>query len=133
MVEKSLVPGEPITMALPAGTRSVEVVRPDGVVEEGFLSPDGRFSWGPVLQAGLHEVSWSAPGDSERSNVLVAVNMLDGLEGQIDAAEALNLSVERITGTRRSRSALVSVWPWLLVAGLLILVLEWYVYHRRVG
>ena len=133
LVEKSLVPGEPITMALPAGTRSVEVVRPDGVVEEGFLSPDGRFSWGPVLQAGLHEVSWSAPGDSERSNVLVAVNMLDGLEGQIDAAEALNLSVERITGTRRSRSALVSVWPWLLVAGLLILVLEWYVYHRRVG
>ncbi|MAJ46394.1 MAG: hypothetical protein CBC35_03650 [Planctomycetes bacterium TMED75] len=133
LVEKSLLPGEPITMSLPVGSRSVEVLRPDGVVDEGFLGTDGRFSWGPVLQAGLHEVSWSAPGASKRSSVVVAVNMLDGLEGQIDSADELNLSVERITGTRRSRSALVSVWPWLLVAGLLILVLEWYVYHRRVG
>ena len=133
LVEKSLLPGEPITMALPVGSGSVEVLRPDGVVEEGFLGAGGRFSWGPVLQAGIHEVSWNAPGVSTRSSVVVAVNMLDGLEGQIDSADELNLSVERITGTRRSRSALVSVWPWLLVVGLLILVLEWYVYHRRVG
>ena len=48
-----------------------------------------------------------------------------------DAVEQLELSVDRISGTRRTSSALVAIWPWLLVAGLVMLVLEWYVYHRR--
>ena len=131
LVQKALVPGEVITMALPAGARSVRVELPDESVEEGFLGPDGRFSWGPVLRSGIYEVSWLPPGRDERTTVPVAVNLLDSREGRIDAVEELELSVERVSGTRRTTSALVSIWPWLLVGGLVMLVLEWYVYHRR--
>ena len=131
LVQKALVPGDVISMALPVGSRAVRVLLPDGSVEDGFLGTDGRFSWGPVLQSGLYEVSWLGPDDEERSSTEVAVNLLDAREGRIDAVEDLKLSVERISGTRRAKSAWVSIWPWLLVAGLVILVLEWYVYHRR--
>ena len=131
LVQKALIPGEVISMALPAGSRSVQVTLPDDSVEEGFLGTDGRFSWGPVLLSGMYEVSWLGPDEDERTSAAVAVNLLDAREGRIDAVEELELSVDRISGTRRAKSALVSIWPWLLVAGLLMLVLEWYVYHRR--
>lgn len=133
LVQKALAPGEAISMALPPGSRAVEVLAPDGSRSEGFLDPDGRFSWGPVLQTGIYTVSWNAPGSGERASRPVAVNMVDPREGFLDAAPSIDLSVDTITATRRARSTLVAVWPWLLLAVLVMLVLEWYVYHRRVG
>ena len=67
-----------------------------------------------------------SPGSAE-----VAVNMLDPDEGRVSVRESIDFSVERVTGERMEAASRTSIWPWLLGAGLLALLVEWWVYFRK--
>ncbi len=130
--DKGLRPGQVISLLLPAGSTDPRVRLPDETEVVPMLDPDGLLSWGPVSRTGLHEVTWVEPGGRE-GEALVAVNLLDGTESSIGSREVIDFSVNEVQGVRSSGRRFISLWPWLLGIGLMLLVLEWYVYHRRVG
>ena len=63
----------------------------------------------------------------------VAVNLLDAAESTIDARPALDLATETVAAQGRDETrAIRDLWPWLLLAALGIIMLEWFVYNRKV-
>jgi hypothetical protein len=130
--DKGLRPGEVVSLLVPSGSTDAKITLPDETEVVPMLDQDGYLSWGPVSRAGLHKVTWLEPG-GRAGEAFVSVNLLDSSESSIGAREVIDFSVNEVQGVRSSGSRFVSVWPWLLGIGLFLLMLEWYVYHRRVG
>ena len=130
--DKGLVPGEVVSLLVPAGSTEARIILPDETASTPLLDDDGLLSWGPVSRAGLHKVTWLTPGGRE-GEAFIAVNLLNGAESRIGSREVIDFSVNEIQGVRSTGRRFVALWPWLLGFGMLLLMIEWYVYHRRIG
>lgn len=141
--EEGLVvrPGEVISTDVP---RSVESVRLEGPGVSGQrLTPDGagRVVFGPVERSGVYSLRWS--GDAGTSDVRVggdvvramAVSMQDPVESRVESRAALELTrgdVEAVAREEGARERSTRLWPWILLGAAGLLMLEWWVYNRRV-
>ena len=126
--EKSQVqPGEPLRVTLGEKQREANVITPDGVthVIEG---EEGRtIHFGKTERAGLYQVG---PKDDMRP---VAVNLLDPQESAGRVEKELRLDTGAIKATEAVVPDALPYWPWLASIALVLLFLEWLVYHRRLA
>lgn len=134
-------PGEVVATDVP---RSVEGVRLEGPgIGSVRLTPDseGRTVFGPVKRSGVYTMRWS--GEAGRSDLVVggevvrpiAVSMQDPVESRVESRETLELPRGEVAAVKRdegARERATRLWPWLLVCAAGILLLEWWVYNRRV-
>ena len=109
-------PGQKITIRTPVGKRiSVKESRP------------GRFNFTDTDEQGIYEVLYDG-----KPFLRFAANLFDPNESNIvprKAFEAGPTAVEGQSGWEDSRK---EFWRWLVLAGLVILLFEWYIYNRRV-
>lgn len=126
-VQEEHHPGETLSVRVASGVREVELTLPDGAREQVPVR-DGSATWGPVARAGTYAFRWS----EERGEQLrqFAVNPALG-EGLLAAAGEISIGTQKVTGTAGGGVALSDLWPYALAAALVILTLEWWVYHRR--
>lgn len=133
-------PGREIRDRLPAGAQDVDVRKmPDGERTPLIAGADGSVIIGPLGTTGLYEVSWkgaAGPTDqivSGRAVRLYAVNLNDSGESDVRAATRLPLASDVATASLKTRTEGVRrLWPWLLLGALLVLMVEWWVYNRKV-
>ncbi|MEO1007909.1 MAG: VWA domain-containing protein [Planctomycetota bacterium] len=134
-------PGDTRIEVLPRGVESAQLVKPDGERLAIPVDPTGRAVVGSLADAGLYALRWDGPpgpadesvdGDARRR---FAVSLLDGGESNIRTAATLTIRANEIEGATAGGAAARApkpVWPWLLVGALAILMVEWYVYNRKV-
>lgn len=126
-VQESLRPGDSIAVRTAAGARAVAVEQPDGARSEVPVR-DGVATFGPVMRAGAYRFRWSDDrGEQVRT---FAVNPAEG-EGVVAAAQEIALGTQRVEATASGGAPLSDLWPWALAAAILLLVAEWWEYHRR--
>lgn len=136
--QQTVQPGGVISSRLPGAVEDAQVRLPDGKVESLVVAGDGRVVYGPIRTGGVYEVSWKGPGgfaDQSRDGRAIrpfAAGLLDGAESDIAAAEQLELSDRRVGGSAARSRTLTKLWPWLLLAALAVVMLEWFVYNRKV-
>lgn len=135
----SLRPGLPIVATLPAGARDVEIVDPQGQAHRLDPSPDGRIVFGPAPRAGVYSLRWTGPAGptdetvSGRVRRALAVNLLDPSESDIRSRESIDLPTGAVGASAADADAGAQrLWPWLLLGALGVLLLEWWIYNRRV-
>jgi hypothetical protein len=128
---KGLRPGEAIATRLPAGASDVQIATPEGIVDRLSLSDPLQFTWGPTRLAGVHLLNWREPGVGERQSRAFAVNLFSDSEGHIAVNPELELALERVRGQLADGSRYMPLWPWALALCLALLMLEWWVYHRK--
>ncbi len=120
-------PGDVLTARVATGVRAATVTLPDGSTQE--VTPrDGAVAFGPVQRAGTYAIRW--PGERGEERRTYAVNPADG-EGRIGAAESVSIGVQQVSGVSGGGAALSDLWPWALACSLVLLVVEWWVYHRK--
>jgi len=68
----------------------------------------------------------------EQRNRYLAVNLLDPDESNIEPLRSVRLGSEEIEQSQQVRRQPRDLWKWLVVPALLFLMLEWYIYNRRV-
>ena len=132
-------PGGVLSDRLPAGAESVEMKTAAGETHQLTPAADGRVVFGPLATTGVYEVSWKgAAGATDvtvggRSVRTYASNLLDPAESNAGAAEELALASKVVAAeARRSADADRRLWPWLLLAALGVVMLEWFIYNRKV-
>ena len=128
-------PGGPLTVRMPRGATNASLRPPEGDATSLTIDSAGDVSWGPARRTGLHEFSWTMPGESEQMTRLVAVNQFDRNERYVAAAESIEIGTERLQGqvVRASGTRWQDLWPWMLAAALALSVLEWVLWQRQVG
>jgi hypothetical protein len=132
VIGRTLAPGEAIALRFPAGSTDAEITLPGGATQKIPIDADGNVSWGPVALAGLHRISAKVPGSDAREERVAAVNIADPLESRIEPLESLDLGTTTVQGVSVGASTRGALWPWILAAGLLIVLLEWWYYQRQV-
>jgi hypothetical protein len=114
-LERGLNGAKEIALLGPAGSRTLAV------------PPTGDFALPPLDQVGLYRTNPVVP-QYER----VAVNLLDEIESNVLPLDKPPGSIGQIAQTDGGRSPL-QLWWWLLaVIGIPLLLVEWWVYTRRV-
>ena len=129
--ESSFVPGEALSARLPAAAESVELLVPgrETSVPVPVTDPT-QFSWGPIQVSGVYGVSWVMPGE-DRSGKPLAVNAISESEGDIRPAQQIFAREDNVHVAGGGGNRYMPLWPWAVGLCLAVIMLEWWVYHRK--
>jgi Ca-activated chloride channel family protein len=117
-------------MRPPATADRVRVTKPDGERRDFDVLSD-VFIYADTDQLGVYEVG-IFNGSDELQSAQFAVNLFDPIESDIERRDAIQLGGEEFTQTEGTEDGQREFWQWFALAALLILMLEWLIYHRRV-
>jgi hypothetical protein len=85
----------------------------------------GEFPFKDTERLGMYRASWDGGGEE-----YFAVNLLDANESDIQPRETIQLGTQTVTGTAAGGQPR-DLWKWLAVGALGLLLLEWFLYHKR--
>jgi hypothetical protein len=128
-VEESIQPGQ-IKRLFPDGNiKRIEVLDPDGkgqTLTHGERDLRTDFAYGATDRVGVYRVKWN--GNVQRS---FAVNLLDPEESNIEPRTVLQFGSDQVVaGQERHQPR--ELWKWFVLAALVVLMVEWYIYNRRI-
>ncbi len=122
----------------PDGLRPGEtlLIRPaggDGAI--GIDDPTGQRFQAPATEAGVLFADTDVLGlytvvSTQRVVGQFAVNLFDAGESTITPAAQLTIGQASLAATPADETGQLELWPWLAAAAFLLLLIEWYVYHR---
>jgi hypothetical protein len=138
------LPGRSVVLRLDNPADPVRITGPDGkLVATLNRSPQGTYVLGSADRTGIYHARW---GDDDAGLLPFVVNQFDARESDIaprglvpegtppDRADAYKIKIgyNPVAGTRAVRPSRKDWWVPFAVAALGVLLLEWYIYNRRV-
>jgi von Willebrand factor type A domain len=84
------------------------------------------FSFADTDQVGIYDIVW----DNQVQRYF-PINLLDADESNIEPRPEFKIGAEEVRAGK-TRGMPLEMWRWFLVLGLVLLLLEWYIYNRRV-
>jgi hypothetical protein len=123
--EENVQPGDIKTLRPEAAVDRIDVTDPDRRRETVTRGVAGDFSYKNTERVGVYEVSW--PGGQRR----FAVNLLEAEESNTQPRDEIKIGQQRLTAGQ-TRQETYDTWKWIALAALVLLALEWAVYHRRI-
>jgi hypothetical protein len=133
------LPGDTVELDLAQRAKSVTVVLPDKSTRDLPTPTAGKLAFHETEQLGVYDVQ--AAGqlaarfavnlfDRDESDVRLRARQ-DGKEG-VQTVESVAIGYTDVDAESSSSPMRKELWTWLLMAALAVLVLEWYIYNRRV-
>ncbi len=122
-------PGQPITLRTTSPVETIEIEGPQGQVTQLQRGPQNSFVFGGTDQVGIYSVR--EPNQKQASQRF-AVNLFDPIESNLVPEEKVNTEYEKIESSTALESTRREAWKFLLLGALGVLVVEWYIYNRRV-
>lgn len=121
-------PGNPVTLQPAGPVESLKVVKPSGDSDPSLQKRRGRFRYSGTGQIGIYNV---IERDADKVSQRFAVNLFSRRESNIRPGD-LSIGYQDIEPISNAQHARWKVWKWLVIAGFVLLLVEWHVYHRRV-
>jgi hypothetical protein len=121
--------GRPVALDVLDAKAALQVRTPAGRTVSLPPQRTGKATFADTGEQGIYEVqSGGKPAGR------FAVNLFDPAESQIrpDPEPKLKIGFVEVEGKRDWQTARRELWKWLLLAGLGVLGVEWYIYNRRV-
>ena len=135
-----LQPGETLSERLPRGANAITVTAPDKRVVELVQTNSGDVNFAPVHNVGFYTLAWSGPlGPSDlevggKARRALSANLLDQSESQVATRQSLSLASTLVVAAKAGEGpGTLNLWPWLLVLCCMVLLLEWWIYNRKVS
>lgn len=124
----TLKPGQEIELRQ-EGVKELKIKTPSGKTMTVNRSPRNTFSFSGTDEIGVYRVL-----DQNKLLRRFAVQLGDSLETNIIpvAEEGIRIGYNQVAGQAGFTAGRREIWKWLLLLGLGFLVLEWYIYNRRV-
>jgi Ca-activated chloride channel homolog len=126
--ENSILPGDGLEIRPPPGTQIVAIASPGGNVYN--LAPtDNGFYFSQTQELGVYGVNYLE--EETQSYEYFTVNLFSPFESDIHPVDNIQIGRSAIPASEQEALGLRETWPWMAVVALIILVIEWWVYHRR--
>jgi hypothetical protein len=122
-------PGMPMPLMLSNRFKTYTVVDPKGRSETIDRGADGRFLYTKTDEPGVYEVR--AEGLQEPVERF-CVNLFSNRESNLKVGLELQTGAESIAATSNTLRSRQELWRWLLLLALVLLMLEWIVFNRRI-
>jgi Ca-activated chloride channel family protein len=122
-----LQPGEVVTL-YPGGAEEVLVRRPDGTTwtpSPEMASGEAPLVFAETEQLGLYQVEMDGAPVGH-----FPVNLFNPAESALARQESITVGRAEIAPAGGEELGQRELWPWLAAAALVILLVEWWVYHR---
>jgi hypothetical protein len=124
--ERTVQPGEPMLLRPEADIKSVTITPPRGSSEKLQRGSRPEFIYAGTNELGVYRVV--------RDDGVVrhfAVNLLDPNESNIEPRTDIKIGSEEVSaGTERRQPR--ELWKWVALAALVLLLVEWFIYNRRI-
>lgn len=118
--------GEPFRLRLTQPPGQTQITRPDGTVREIVLEKSSReIIFGDTTKNGLYRLK---TGTNE---INFCVNLMDAAESDTRPRDDLPFGKYGNVTTATVKRANMELWRWIAAAGLLVLMFEWWWYHKR--
>ncbi len=120
-------PGEPMILRPEAGVQTLEITPPSGTKIHMKRGNRPDFVFSATDKTGVYLVQRDDGGVRNFS-----VNLLDANESNIEPRDEIRIGNERISAGQ-DRPQPRDLWKWILVLALVLLLVEWYIYTKRVA
>ena len=121
----NLSAGEPFSMRMAEKGSAVVVTLPDGEIVETSTMGNGEFVFADTFQQGVYHAKYGT------NEISFCVNLLDAAESAIESRDVLKLGKYGRVEATLQLDADKELWRWFAITCLLLLVFEWWFYHRR--
>lgn len=123
--EQTYQPGQTVPLE-PGGAKGLRVTRPSS--EQVELSGEGQTRYfHQTDRVGVYQVE----ADGKKSRF--AVNLLSHAESRTAPRDKLDLGNRQIARRKQTQEVRKPLWRWFALAALAALMLEWWVFHRKIG
>lgn len=117
---------DPIRFTLTAPLTNAVMQLPDGSERAVTLDPGAReLVFGETQQRGLYRL------EAGTNQPVFCVNLLDAAETDTTPRTELKFGKYATVQATAVKPANLEFWRWIVVAGLAVLLFEWWFYHRR--
>jgi hypothetical protein len=124
-----LSPGQTLSVRPVAETTTITVEKPDGV-RQRFEATSSPLVYADTDVLGLYQVTLEGENTAQGGGFF-AVNLFAPEESRIESVDTITLGEAEIGAVVEEEAVgQREFWPWLALVGLLVLMIEWYVYHR---
>jgi len=124
--------GEPLVIPPIQNARTATLVGPEGSSREVQLSPDQKQFVKNIDISGLYRLT-GLPGDKDQE-IVYAVNLADPHESDNPAQQKIMVGdTSSIEASASSVMAKREFWRTLALIAVALLMIEWWVYHQRLG
>ncbi len=122
--------GKPLAIPAGLGNGTATLLKPDGSSENVQLSKDHTTLAKGTEKIGLYQLK-GIPGEEKPR--IYAFNLASRAESNNAAHTTLKIGDVNLESQPAAVQAKREVWRWLALAAAIVLLAEWWVYHRRVG
>ncbi|HUF37260.1 MAG TPA: BatA domain-containing protein [Anaerolineales bacterium] len=123
-------PGVSVALEPPPGTLTAEITGPDGTLHN-ITAEAGELLFTDTARPGFYTVR--LPGQTDAETAVFAVNLFSEAESRIAPAGLIRIGETTLETTRPDSVSNRELWGWLVLLALAFLMVEWLVYHRRLG
>ncbi len=125
--------GEALVAHLPVDATDIMLTTPDGERYALLEVDPTRTTWGPIEVSGIHSITWNTPSSNEQGTWRESVRFPVEAESDAVVAEEIVLGRETISSNDVDTRRYLPLWPWAIGMCLLILMIEWWIYSRKIG
>ena len=87
------------------------------------------MAYAHTYQAGAYKAIFD---DKPQTTNVFAVNTLDPVESHVAPNDAFTVGAEQVASVTGQVKVNEPLWPWAVGAALLFLLIEWWIYNKRV-
>lgn len=122
-----LRPGATLSVQLPADVREARLTRPDGTQVTVNSDVSGVCRFADTSHVGVYHADWADGG-----RATFAINLEDAAESNVAPGENIQIGNVAVSKGTPIRTSTPETWRWFIGACLLIVLVEWLIYNRRV-
>src|SRR5262249_35064043 len=119
--ERSVRAGQPVSISSDAS--SLTITTPDSETKD-VVANNGAAVFGETLRAGVYDV---------KNGASFGVSLLSEAESNTLPRGSINTRSGELNGQPEGLKSEREIWRWIALFVLVVLMLEWWVYHRRVA
>ncbi len=131
-------PGDLIAIEGSSEVEEFRITDPAGNTQKIEPTDDGWLRFTETDLLGLYTITWTDPAALDEGGApiekkrIVPVSLLSLEESTIEPEKSISIAGGELTGETANRALVHRVfWPYLLAFGCLLLMAEWFFYHRR--